>query len=274
MKNRRHRRVEKQRRTRQGLARARLLLRRDLGWLPGYPTGNETGAWMCIPWERPGQATAHRIDRDALRRAEAALVKLRLHFPIALPQMVEDVDEWCARMDWLLAAVKRRIHAGAALEASQIVATGPLPSRWRRWFIELRAAHRPLQPLVDAAGFLELSGRRRPAEAVLSWISDDAVELEGLLENGADVADALRLGALRRDVDPECVRRLTGLLGDRRFTEAPQQLHIALQALAATGEEALRGRIYEVPAESSSGETNTPARRRRSSPVVGTTMAR
>ena len=95
----------------QGISRARILLKKNLGWLPGFPLVDERGSirWWCLPPEAKS-AEIVSLDRERLRRMEMTLVKLRHRFPNALPKVVENVDDWLGRMDHLLAVLKEAIH--------------------------------------------------------------------------------------------------------------------------------------------------------------------
>ena len=112
---------ERRRKTQQGIARARVLLKRDLGWLPGFPRVEADGALgtrsddhvpsAMLPaslrrgregggegagesaaglswWSLPAgacSATVVALNREQLRRMEMTLTKLRHHFPRACP---------------------------------------------------------------------------------------------------------------------------------------------------------------------------------------------
>ncbi len=95
---------ERSRKRQYGVSHARLLLKKNLEWLPGFPVelDSDTIRWHAWPCKAPGTSRLISLDREALRRMEMALSKLRHHFPRALPQILEDVDDWLARMDCLL----------------------------------------------------------------------------------------------------------------------------------------------------------------------------
>ena len=90
-----------------GVSRARILLKKNLGWLPGFPFAAEPGSirwWSLPPEAKAGEVVT--LDRPQLRHMEMTLTKLRHRFPNALPKLVEDVDDWFGRMDFLLAMLK------------------------------------------------------------------------------------------------------------------------------------------------------------------------
>ena len=47
----------------QGISRARMMLKKDLGWLPGFPLADECGSisWWCL---RPGTESGKIVSID------------------------------------------------------------------------------------------------------------------------------------------------------------------------------------------------------------------
>ena len=164
--------------TQQGISRVRMLLKKHLGWLPGFPLAAESGAirWWCMTREATGGVLVD-VDRERLRRMEMTLSRLRHRFPNALPKVVEDVDDWLGRMDRLLAALKDAVHRGRRLEVKALLSGNALPRRWRERYPEFRARHESLGPIVEAVLYLEMTGLRRPSPEVLDWIEEHAPSL-------------------------------------------------------------------------------------------------
>src|SRR5579859_943907 len=88
-------------------ARARLLVKADVGWLGGYPTGERAGnglAWIVPAAEgRPERALA--VDGASLHRATRALTELELRYA----DVLADATEARRPRDWL-ASVRRAIE--------------------------------------------------------------------------------------------------------------------------------------------------------------------
>lgn len=97
-----------------GMSRAKMLIRRDLAWIVGYPAPN--GTWVSLPEE--GEAEQITVDRTHLRRATYTINKLCREFPRALPRLVGDVDRWRTRHRALLELFKPTVHKGEALPGS------------------------------------------------------------------------------------------------------------------------------------------------------------
>lgn len=136
--------------------------------------------WRCIAWEDSKPWSTVRIDRERLRKMEMTITKLRHHFPKALPKIVEDVDDWLARMDRLLVILKKTIHQGHPIDAKQWLGDESLPMRWRGYFQQLYAKHKELRHLLDALLYLEMTSRRRPTMELLQWIDKNKPLLLGL----------------------------------------------------------------------------------------------
>lgn len=126
----------------QGKSRVRILLKKNAGWLPGFPVEVRADAvgWRVWPWDRPGIGETVWLDRQKLSRLQMTLTKLRHHFPHALPQIVEDVDDWLARMDCLLDALKGAVHQQRQIDVDGLLAPASVSTRWIQRYHRLRAA--------------------------------------------------------------------------------------------------------------------------------------
>jgi len=211
--------------TQQGVSRARILLKKHLGWLPGFPLAGEESSlrWWCMP---PGakEVEVVSIDRERLRRMEAAVTKLRYRFPKALPKVVEDVDDWLGRMDHLMAILKKAVHRGRAVDGESWLAGDILPRRWAERFSKLCKKHAPLRPLLDAVLFMEATGPRRPTLDALDWIEEHAASLRGLSARGAEKALELQLLLfnLRDEMHPALQSALFECLADESIWLLPK----------------------------------------------------
>jgi len=240
-----------------GVSRARLLLKKNLGWLPGFPVevGCDTVRWHAWPWKDPGTSQLVSLDREALRRMEMALGKLRYHFPRALLQIVEDVDEWLARMDGLLEMLKGAIHHQSPMDVETLLAVPAGGGRWVQRFRRLRAARPELVPLLDAVAFLEFTDRRRCDPPVLEWIDSRAVGLSRLVANGeTSLILPLMLCTLREDIDASLLTFLLDAMADASFCSSlsGNNYHDYLVSLSNTVKKAANGESFELPRRSDS----------------------
>jgi hypothetical protein len=86
------------------------------------------------------------------------LSKLRYHFSRALPKIVEDVEDWLQRTDFLLALLKGFVHHGRTFCADDVVRSGVLPVRWTNEMKRMKSMHRQQFP---ARAVWELAERWR-----------------------------------------------------------------------------------------------------------------
>src|SRR5512135_739968 len=91
-------RPEKSRETLQSaaLARVRMFLKADLGWLRGFPLGLRADGvdWVVAPREEGRVPERIVVSRDHLHRSVYRYNRLVAHFPHALPRSVEDIGAW------------------------------------------------------------------------------------------------------------------------------------------------------------------------------------
>lgn len=223
---------------RQGVARARLLLKRDLYFLPGFPTAIDCTAWAAhdgavswsfLPSDLSDDAKGWReiyIDRELLRRAELTVTKLRHRFPRALPRIVGDADDWLRRFDLWIDALKRIVHRQDSeddnrLDVNVWLADSMLPRRWREQFDTLRqscaTADSRFRPLLDAVLSLEYTSTHGPSEDGLRWLEANRVQLDAIAK--AMGPPALRvqlvLYACRNLFEPDFQRATLDLLAHR-----------------------------------------------------------
>jgi hypothetical protein len=237
----------KRRKSRDGVARARLLLAKNLAWLPGYPHEADAANWRAFPWQELGGMRSVALNRERVRRLEMTLTKLRHHFPRALPRIVEDVADWSLRMDYLLTLVKSAIHGNGSLEADGTIAEAPLPSRWRKRFALLRKQAPHLQPLLDAIYYLELTGRKAPRLEVLDWVEENLAAVSAAVQN-TGVEAALALCTLAPEVDAVWLQTAFSLLSDRRIDAVPKGTADYVKALERQATEATRCHTVRLPA--------------------------
>ena len=235
-----------------GPSRARLLLKKHLGWLPGFPVGVDSGTlrWQAWPWHDPGKSQIVSLGRETLRRMEMTLSKLRHHFPRALPEVVQDVDDWLTRMDRLLELLKGVIHHQAPLDVETLLAGLPGDTRWTQRFRQLLDARPELAPLLSAVAFLECTGRRRCDTAVLEWIDSHAISFARLAAGGEAARDhQLAFCTLREDLDDHLASFLSDTLSDVPFcsTRLGNAYRDYLNHLCQQLKQLLKGESFTLP---------------------------
>ena len=167
-----------------GVARARLLLKRDLGWLPGYPLELRSGslAWRKFNWDAVDGGHTHTINRESIRAAQMSLTKLRYRFPRALPKVVADPDDWLGRMEFLLEALKGWLQHDTTADFHDILQCEHIPKRWLDRFENLQQRHRQLDDFLLAVASIQLTGQQPVHGASIEWIDRHASTLIKLLD--------------------------------------------------------------------------------------------
>ncbi len=243
---------ERSRKPQYGVSRARLLLKKNLGWLPGFPVelDSDTIRWHAWPWKDPGTSRLISLNREALRRMEMALSKLRHHFPRALPQILEDVGDWLARMDCLLDMLKGVIHRQSPLNVEMLMGAGAGGGRWAQRICRLRATWPELGRLLEAVAFLEFTAYQSCDLAVLEWIDSNAASLSRLGSSNDTLCDPqLLLCTLREDIDMQLRSFLLDTLANPASCSAPvgDDYHDYLSGLAREVKNAANGRSFAIP---------------------------
>lgn len=166
---------------RETASRAKAMLKRDAGWLPGYPLYVQSSdaarrhiVWRTAEGSARVPSEAHNMCGEKLRAAKFTITKLRKRFPKALAKVVEDVDEWLMRVDYLLENLKGTLHSGRQLDTQEVLRDGPLPRRWSIEFIRLSGEFPQLKTFLDAVAYSTLSGPRSPSLEPLNWIAENA----------------------------------------------------------------------------------------------------
>ncbi|MEL6546306.1 MAG: hypothetical protein AAFQ82_16880, partial [Myxococcota bacterium] len=113
-----------------GLSRAKMFIRRDLSWTEGFPVENGK-RWLALPSDDHSQ---HRVvDRALLRRTIRTVNMLQREFPHALPRAVGDVNTWAERHRTLVELLKPVVHTDGRLgEAPWHLHPGVSPSLHKR----------------------------------------------------------------------------------------------------------------------------------------------
>jgi len=209
-----------------GISRARAMLKKHIGWLPGYPTEIDAKVvrWQSVAWDGSGFEQSWILDREDLRRAQMTMTKLRHHFPNALPKIVEEVDDWLSRIDFVLDLLKSAIHDAQTPSVEQILSSQKLPSRWVARFASSQKRHPNLKPLFEAICYLELSKRCSVSIEFINWLDRHATMLASLDSIGCSedvVPLQLRLCSLRQVTTEPCFESLVTSFADPLIRNCP-----------------------------------------------------
>ncbi|TWT93338.1 hypothetical protein [Stieleria varia] len=183
-------RAEKKRRAREGIARARLMYRRDLQWTIGFPIADFSATprsrqpdsvhWCCLP--KPGSAgavTPILIDREIIRRSELTVSRLRHQFPNALTELFESPDQWLTRFDDLIANLKCVVHEGAPVSLlRESFEHADSTDKSQRAWLTLRRRHPELERCILAIQMAERMSPQPADSSIIDWIDNSA---EGLM---------------------------------------------------------------------------------------------
>ena len=128
-----------------------MYLRRELGWLPGFPLGQGDGrvSWVPAPQLGVQGAGLLELDGEHLRRAASAWTMLVRDFPRALPRVVAGLDRWKTGVPRILGWLTGAVHRGERLPLLAVDDAIPSEVATR---VERLAARRPaLMPLLTGA---------------------------------------------------------------------------------------------------------------------------
>ena len=193
-------------------ARARMLLKAELGWVGGYPLAAARGrvAWRVA---EPGPGV---IDRAAIARSTRAFKRLCGEHRRALPALVGDADGWARGVEAALVALKEVVHRGA--EPGDLLAAHGEEARARR----VTAARPALAPLVAALSWVDVAAPARLAAdlRLLERYGAAFAALAALSGEERAVPACLRLLELARG-EPGRVADLMRLLADPDLATTP-----------------------------------------------------
>jgi hypothetical protein len=233
------------------VARARLLVKADLAWLGGYPTGEVTEAGVAwhVPVSEGRPAQRSTIDRASLHRATRALTELEERFGEVLDDVVDAPRSWRAGVRCTLALLKPRIHRSAGGAAD------PLDSgQYKADLVaRVRSAPAAARALLDAAAWIALVAPAR-LDRIAAWVLAHTDVLETLRASlPAEDADAtaIHLGLLADAHGADRIAPLARLLGDAALFGVAtsghdyarqRAAHLCDERLAAKRPEATLGR--------------------------------
>jgi hypothetical protein len=206
------------------VARGRLLVKADLAWLGGYPTGevSEAGLAWSVPAAggRPARSTS--VDRAALHRATRALTELELRFADVLGDIIDEPREWIAGARAALAMLKPLVHAGTP---RPLPSDAPLTAGVLRPGLSaaIRSAPASLRFVLEAAAWMTLVDPPRLARIVAFAVASERVAATLRAKLSPATADAAMLSlALLADAEgAKRVEPLARLLANRSLYESP-----------------------------------------------------
>ena len=205
-----------QKRQRERIPRCRMYLRRELGWLPGFPVGQGEGhvSWMPAPRLGVEPARPVELDEARLRRAASAWTRLVRDFPRALPRVVAELDRWKEGVPRILGWLTAAVQDGERVPV--LVADGACPPDVAARSERLAGRRPALGRVLGAASW---SGLLTSGElpGMLDWTESNADAVEDLLAErpGLDgVVDILTLWALAGE-DEQCISRFLRFVQSR-----------------------------------------------------------
>ena len=168
-----------------GVARARMMFKQHLEWLPGFvneqPEAESSCKWFYFG--NDSSVKEKQFTREDLRVAELTVKKLLMRFPRALPKIVDDVDRWQARMSNLLRMLKAWVHDGRPPELDDLLNANQINERWLKQLQASRKSNPKLDTLLNAAAFLQLTGTAEPDLESISWVQANAFALTLISES-------------------------------------------------------------------------------------------
>lgn len=208
------------------VARARLLVKADLAWVGGYPTGTtaDAGVAWCVP---PGAGRPAReivMDRGSLHRATRALKELELRFGDVLDEALGDGREWMNGARAAVDLLKPYVHGATSTVPARRAALG---SRIFRDDVVATVASAPegLRGVLEASAWTALVAPARLGRiAAFARANRDAIEAlrRGLGdENEKAEAVTLHLVLLADEEGPRRIAPLAHLLANRDLYEVP-----------------------------------------------------
>jgi hypothetical protein len=206
------------------VARARLVLKADLAWLGGYPSGETANAGLgwCVPPTagRPGRSM--HLDRTSLHRATRAVNELEQRLGDGLDDVVGERRAWMAGARAAIDLLKPMVHGDGSLAAGREAPIGTGLFR-REVVAAIRKAPEPLRPLLGAAAWITLAEPARLGPLVhfvLAHEGASAALHAGLPGAKAETA-ALHLALLAEEDGARRVEPLARLLAIRAIYEVP-----------------------------------------------------
>ena len=160
-----------------------MYLKSGLGWLEGFPLGQNEGcvSWMAMP--QPGDPSTNRIDltRTHLREATQTWTRLVRGFPRALPRLVDEPDRWTEGVPQILEWLKGAIHDGKSLPESLLAVERAYPRGIAEHAAAIATRWPSLRPLLNA---LSCSSYLTPdvLSAALPWIESNARAIRTILD--------------------------------------------------------------------------------------------
>ena len=129
-----------------------MFLKSGLGWLEGFPLGQDEGcvSWMVMPRHGDSSGTRIELTRTHLRDAAQTWNRLVRGFPRALPRLVDDPDRWTEGVPQILQWLKGAIHDGKSLPESLIAIDRAFPPGIAEQAVAIATRWPSLRPLLSA----------------------------------------------------------------------------------------------------------------------------
>ncbi|MFC1530953.1 hypothetical protein ACFL5T_01730 [Gemmatimonadota bacterium] len=206
-----------------GRARARMLLKDGLWWLPGVPLGQgpDHVDWLALPRLGDPEVRRARLSAHEIRHATENYTALANHFPRALPKVVADYDRWVDGLPRLLDHLKGPIHEKKPLLTTLVLQTGDFPEAIQKRAATLTRGRKFLARAVGALSWYAYLDSDE-FESGLDWVESFEAEITVLardlpMARAAEVV--VSLWEIERRAGRGSTAPLLRLLGDpRAFT--------------------------------------------------------
>lgn len=155
-----------------------------LPFLPGFPVPNEysdLGPVEGTPWYCLGEKKSVLLTPESIRLANYGWNELQ-KFPRVFPQAVDDCEAWRRVVPWILEKLGKSVHGKTKLPESIWSSGLGFHESEARHALELEKSEPKLNPLLDAAGWLNVLQPDRAAP-ILNWFESEREKIVNILEN-------------------------------------------------------------------------------------------
>ena len=239
---------------RQGVGRARALLRQVFGHWPGVPVAwDRTGITWHSRCSKGMPCAAITIDGERLREMERAISRLSHEHRPHLAKLLPQPDDWLNRAANCLELLKEFLYKPPAAQPvlAETVEKMALAARWRHRIIDLAKTWPPLHELLWNLAFLELTDQSLVSFSYLTWIEAHAESLSRLMERSDGVTIAELLTRVGPAIDERWLACIFEILSEPHLSAHPAGNPFVLaDELAQAIRDELRGVSVTIPSRS------------------------
>jgi len=218
---------EKSRETLQSaaLSRARMFIKADLGWLPGFPLAQKDHVieWIIAPREDGHAVERKSLSREHLQKAAYSYNRLVRHFPRALPRAVENIRAWKRGVPLLFDVLKPGLQANEPFLQSVLAVEGVYTASAVQMGSDMRNRHPFLGRFIDALGYI-LFLTPEDLSPALRWTSLHASEIrtfQSAFPGDDGLLSLVSLWELSRRLGYRDAEFMLPLIGDKRAPACP-----------------------------------------------------